>query len=479
MEITKNLTSTFNFIAGLESDYQMYGLPFNDRICKVALNIRNLRLDFNLKVREALSMSNTIVLNDFIIQNMKSNRRYIIPQNNNYLNGTINIAADEDAYCQYSITVSHIMEEGWKKEKKYFYRFVLPIESAYWIRDINTMTYHMGDFWSRGLIPINFNEGTVHVYPIRKSDANYMVIESQFASTYDDMNKYLYAISLALGLVTSTITFDYAYLFAGDDDIFDKNVLCGFMEMRPTVKGQYQFFTTNMYSLEDAVKRNGANYALSQLYDEHGNLCPHLQDWIQLIDFEQITLMLYKNEALARAVLTLIESSNMSLDYEGAMCAVALETICSALYRPQQKALMENGEWQNVVRPKFENLIRQLETEQVISKEHAETMRRKLNNLNTATNADKLSQPFASVGYNLTKSDKKNIERRNRFLHGNIVGHTQQESFDEILYTCMELQKLCVVLLFRNAGFNGLIVNNAVLMGLKNAVKDKEPILIG
>ena len=95
------------------------------------------------------------------------------------------------------------------------------------------------------------------------------------------------------------------------------------------------------------------------------------------------------------------------------------------------------------------------------------------------TNADKLSKPFECIGYNLTESDKKNIAKRNRFLHGNIVGHTHQESFDEILYTCMEIQKLCAVLLFRNAGFKGLIVNNAVLMGLKRAVDEQEPVLIG
>ena len=196
-------------------------------------------------------------------------------------------------------------------------------------------------------------------------------------------------------------------------------------------------------------------------------------------EFERIVLMLYNNEELARAVLILIESSTMSLDYEGAMCAVALETICSAMYKPKQKTLMKNEDWKRNVVPKFENLIQSLIDSNTISEMHADIIRRKLNGLNMDTNADKLSKPFECIGYNLTESDKKNIAKRNRFLHGNIVGHTHQESFDEILYTCMEIQKLCAVLLFRNAGFKGLIVNNAVLMGLKRAVDEQEPVLIG
>ena len=230
------------------------------------------------------------------------------------------------------------------------------------------------------------------------------------------MQKYIYAISLSLGLATSIITFDYAYVFAGNDALFDKDILCGFAEMRPTIKGQYKFFTTNMYSLREMLKDNNVKYASGQFYDEKGIFLAHLQDWIQLDEFERIVLMLYNNEELARAVLILIESSTMSLDYEGAMCAVALETICSAMYKPKQKTLMKNEDWKRNVVPKFENLIQSLIDSNTISEMHADIIRRKLNGLNMDTNADKLSKPFECIGYNLTESDKKNIAKRNRFL---------------------------------------------------------------
>ena len=42
----------------------------------------------------------------------------------------------------------------------------------------------------------------------------------------------------------------------------------------------------------------------------------------------------------------------------------------------------------------------------------------------------------------------------------------------------MELRKLCGILLLRYSGYKGLILNNAVEMGLKGAIANKEPLFI-
>lgn len=295
--------------------------------------------------------------------------------------------------------------------------------------------------------------------------------------TYEMMHKFLYAISLSLGLVTSVIPFDYSYIIAADSDDFSNNMLCGFTQMRPTIKGQYRFFTTNMYYIQDCLKRNKAEYALSQLYD--GEIFQnHLQDWIQMKEFENIVKTLYANDDLARATLILIESSTLSLDYQGAMYAVALETICSALEKSDDKFYMNNKDWKEKVSQRFTSLIDTLKNEEIISEEHAVNMRNKLNSLNARTNKDKLLRPFQQRDYELSEYETDVIDCRNRFLHGHILGHNYEESFQEIMYCCLELQKLCAILLFRESGFRGLIVNNAVLLGLEKALKNKEAVLV-
>lgn len=156
MEITKYLITTFDFIQELETDYQMRGLPFAERPSTLTLNVRSLRLDFNLRIKDASNLSNVVRFNDFLIQNKNNAKHFIVSKQNHYLNSTINSLGTDEENCSCSINISHIMEETWRKEGKYFYRFVFPIERDYWTRDINTLTYHTDRSWSRGLIPIKF-----------------------------------------------------------------------------------------------------------------------------------------------------------------------------------------------------------------------------------------------------------------------------------------------------------------------------------
>lgn len=478
MEIIKNLDSTIEFIHNIQCEYELSNPPFDDRKGSLRIKERHLELNFSLSLHESLNAINIVDIGDFCLRNERTMAKYIVQNKSSYLNATTNLAADENAQCPCSISISNMMEMGWKRNQKYFYRFLFPIEKDYWSRDIDTKVYRYKSTISCGLIPIHFNLGVIHIYPVHIEESYYLAIESQFACSYDDMQRYIYSISLSLGLVTSVITFDFAYIFASTSEDFEKEIYSGFSEMRKSIKGQYHFFTTNIYSLKTALEYNKVEYALSQILDENGQVLSKLQDWIQLNEFERIVLMLYGNDDLARAVLILIESSTFALDYEGAMCAVALETICSVLDNTKQGTFLENDRWKNCVVPKFEILIKQLLDSEVISKEHAATMRKKLNGLNMPTNGDKLSVPFENRGYTLSKSEKEVILKRNRFLHGHIIGHTYDESYKEILYSCMELQKLCAILLFREAGFKGYIINNAVLMGLEQAVKNRDLLLI-
>ena len=61
-----------------------------------------------------------------------------------------------------------------------------------------------------------------------------------------------------------------------------------------------------------------------------------------------------------------------------------------------------------------------------------------------------------------------------------LLGDTQkgERDTDKLRYICMELRKLCGILLFRTAGFKGPIFNNAIELELEEALKNKEPLFI-
>lgn len=476
MCIVKELSSTIDFISSFQQNIKISGLPFTDRNAQLSINNRELRLDFHLTTEEAFKSHNFGFLNRFYVIN-NNGEKYVVPEQNGVLCGTLNFGDSMTELQNYYIRISRLMNEKWNEKEKYYYRFLLPIEKVFWIYDIRTIIYQTGKSSCSGLIPIKFSEDEVQMYPVHIGEQKYLAIESEMKCTYEMMQKYIYSISLSLGLITSIIPFDYAYIIATGTENFTDDLICGFTQMRPTIKGQYQFFTTNMYSIKEVLTRNHVDYAMEQLYDGD-TFKAYLQDWIQIDEFEKIVLMLYGNEDLARATLILIESSTMPLDYQGAMCAVALETICSALEESKDKTYMSNNDWKTKVKPLFDQLIDSLLKKGIITEFHASNMRNKLNSLNLASNKDKLSLPFSQRGYILSEQEKNIINSRNRFLHGHILGHSYEESFQEVLYASLELQKLCILLLFRESGFKGLIVNNAVLMGLKNAISAKEPVLI-
>ncbi len=475
--IVKNLSATIDLISNFQQNVTISGLPFPEREARLYIENRGLRLDFDLTIQEAIDCNKQDLLHEFhIIDNSRC--KYVVPERDGILSGTLNIGSAEGTLQNYNIKFAQLMDERWCNDNEYYYRFLLPIEKIFWDRDINTYWFNVGNRSSSGLLILNFPEGTVHVYHTSIGEKKYLVIESTMECSRSLMERYIYSIALSFGLITSIVPFDYTYIIATKDENFVNELMFGFAQMRPTIKGQYLYFTTNMYSLKECLQRNKAYYAINQL-NINGAINNSLQPWMDLDKFDNIVQMLYKNENLARATLILIEASNNPLDYQGAMCAVALETICSTLEDPKDNVFMTKTEWKTKVKPPFDKFVNELKNNGIISEAHAINMHNKFSSLNNDSNQNKLSIPFSKRGYKLSEQEKQIINNRNKFLHGNIISKgCLNDDFEANWYACLELQKLCSILLFRESGFKGYIVNNAVLLGRKQAIQNKEPILI-
>ena len=163
----------------------------------------------------------------------------------------------------------------------------------------------------------------------------------------------------------------------------------------------------------------------------------------------------------------------------GAIYSVVLETICSTLAEDDTGSYMEQEAWK-VVHDKLKKTLSNFCEKHSITDEHKEVMIKKLDGFNSKTNGDKLTTPFEQVGYKLSGPEKKVIKDRNRFLHGKIYERLPNESWlkDKLLYSSMELRKLCGILLLRYSGYKGPILNNAVALGLEEAIANKEPLFI-
>ena len=275
----------------------------------------------------------------------------------------------------------------------------------------------------------------------------FLAIESQFLCTYDEMSDYMHTISLSLGLVTSVAPFDYAYIVASETPDFEGKIMSGMIRLRPTIKNKYCFFfMTDLDVLFDRL-RGKADYTLHQLRDENGKAKSRLDPMTEE-EFSALARMLYENKELARAALMLIDSS-MNLECMGVTYAVALETICKVL-------IEANKDY-------FSKYIEQ-----------------KPGGGERISNNNKLTRPFdlPEIGYKLSKKKGKELVGiRNSFLHGGVLGFSHTEYY-KLLYPCMKLRCFCCLLLFRHAGYKGPILNNAVALGLKEAIEKNELLFI-
>ena len=103
MDMTKDFDSSVTFIRGLQSEYELSGIPLKDRKGTQSINERHLEINFVLSLHESIDALKIIDFDDFYIRNSLTGNRYLIPERCGYLNGTTNLTADEKVACPYTV----------------------------------------------------------------------------------------------------------------------------------------------------------------------------------------------------------------------------------------------------------------------------------------------------------------------------------------------------------------------------------------
>ena len=303
-----------------------------------------------------------------------------------------------------------LTDTQWDDKTKYFYRLHLPFEKSWsnlWCNHIECSTFqvdpcdsHSEEGNNKGcLIKIEASEGQIHVFQMYVEDIGFLIIESQFPCTYNDMNRYMYAISLSFGLVTTVAPLNYTIVLASKTVEFDNIIKEGVVLLRPTITVRHKQY-----------------------------LAP-----IKEKDFAKLVLMLHRNENLERAAMMLLVASD-DIESLGPSYSVVLETICLELFK-ENKDIFE---------------------ECLIEKPWGKDFK------NNEEKLTKPFELLKSIKYDLSEVEKLIIKTRNSFLHGDIPkgggsadeleNMDELDSVDELLYISSELRRLCMILLFRYVG---------------------------
>lgn len=459
----KELTAENDFITGLKQTVAISELFKEEG--ELCLKDKRLIVDLKLSGIEWNQYRNTPVLPDEVRMTLNNEDVYILPAQSAVLQGA-NDVYNNSAKC--SLMIGQMMPEDWESEESYYYKFLLPKGDCPWIDEISpnrySLSYNKEKYYREGLIEISIFEQKIHLYLFNTSTKEeYIVIELQFSCTYAAAQKYQWIISLSLGLITSHVPLDFAFVSCSIKEE-DSRKLIGYQRLRDTIKCPYHFFTCNFRWLKEATKEPKLNYIN---LEEYKDLFP----WKYPKDFSNIVSHLYDDEKMARGALLLLDAPSLPLDYQGTILSVALETLSNV----NNITLVDPKTWKKTK----EDVLKIIRREFGDNSPIIENLKNKWFSINSPTNKEKLSRPFADVDYELSELEKRVIKERNKFLHGSLtLRGTVEEDASYQSFLCFELLKLCSILLFRRMGFKYPLLNNAVLYGVAEAIEDKEPILI-
>lgn len=407
--------------------------------------------------------------------------RFHVNNNEAYFEGYKFLTASEQ---KFTIKISQLKDVRINENEEHFYRFVQPVQRVLVYHDICTRWFKTEYCKSSGLMEFDFGEGKVHYYPIEdKEHNNFIVIEPQYKIKQSELFKIQYAIQIGIGLITGVANFDEAYILAYNDENCTSPIGTSFIRLRESIKSQYLIFTTNLYCIEYSLNQGKRNrYALDQFRDGNGKINHGLVDWLHKDFYSTLVFNIYNYPEFARAGAILMEASTRSLDYQAALYAVALETLCTKIQKIKKikfNPLIEKSIFEKF-KAELENQVDKISLQQNIPTDFKDRCKNKLEHVNELSNKDKFLNVIESVGYKVSESDKDAIEQRNRLLHGNLVKHTSESSndFDDVFYYSLMLHRLCACIMFKFCGFSGYLVNNPALMDTLPACERKEPALI-
>lgn len=181
--------------------------------------------------------------------------------------------------------------------------------------------------------------------------------------------------------------------------------------------------------------------------------------------FENLVQLLYKNVELRRACILITQAGCLDNISKAILASVSLETVTSYFTSKEMKKvgkLVKENEVASQLLYELKKAVKKIKDK--VDKATWNKLWSKVGKFNEVPNATKLSNPFISLGINLSSEEEYCLNCRNSFLHG-AIPNPKEEAYKYL--TQEELQslianRLCMlsaILILKKAGYSGLVVD--------------------
>ena len=459
--------NTFEFINSIFNNvhYNDFSTPFNGKNIVLSKVSNRLVLSCDIELNKSFNELYCRQRFGLIISN--SSFQLQIPNGESYFDSPLNIGQPTQ-HMDLRLKSCYSLSTDWDVPQ--ILRVVIPIDRENWIDDIHSFVYNEGQGWRLGLLKLILNDILFHIYPYKYADQEYLIIENYQKVLKRDIMNMVFSICVGIGFFTNTIWLGENTIVAYENDEFRNPIGVWYETLRPSIKGGYSVFSTNLHSIVDSLKMNKNTKYASDFLVENGFISGKI-DRLQPDFIDRWVNLIHNNDSLKRSVVLLIEASNYPLEFQVPMYCVALETLTGIVMKDENKTTSTPVPTKIFNQAILPSLINSLECEaqkEGLSEDGIEILRRKLKSLNQPTNATKLSLPFDTLQYSLTKEEMEAVKNRNRFLHGSLFGLEDDKiEFDKLINTAIRLHKLCCILLLKLSQFENYMLNNPVLWGFE------------
>jgi len=250
---------------------------------------------------------------------------------------------------------------------------------------------------------------------------DYFVVESKNSILFKEFNEYTRVILSSFGFLTGFAPMDYGYFFTYNnykEGIVQYMFTSNFIE---TYKTSYSIIDLNPYNY---YQNQDLDFNFDQINGfKNDNRIEKLQKDLKPITsniFETLCENMINNEKFAEVIYSILSINNSTKTALGLKCAlysVVLEMITNIISDENKDKLyfIQEKKLRKELQKNLNNHASEFFEKNEIGIYKDSPIKKRIDNLNSPTNQDKLLAPFKILEINLTESDKKILNNRNIF----------------------------------------------------------------
>lgn len=276
---------------------------------------------------------------------------------------------------------------------------------------------------------------------------NSVVIDSIDVITKEEFSKSTDIIRLAFAFLSGKYYREESVTFSSNDIDMSSILNLDLKKEEPTVLTDNQLINPNMFfdryeRQSAATKEQWKVYHTMFSSEVFSNFCEKLYD---SVEFKRSVELMVNAGAISDPV------------QKGALYSVSLETLTEYLRNLDEEAFkpISDKAIYQTFRTGLQGELTKIK--ESIPESSFNILEKKLDNINSPTNRDKLIKPFQHLSIKLEPEDIEVLEHRNRYLHGDKPDDVTENK--ELLKIAFHLHSLIGKLVLKHVGYSGHYLN--------------------